>query len=197
MTLPEFAAATAELFNVESWVTVADYPDYQVSDMGRVRCMKDRKGGHKAPFFPAASVSKSGRPTVTLRNAAGQKVRRVDELVLEAFVRPRPGPQWFPNQINGDRQDVRADNLAWHEGTAPTRNTKRRKATKKPSVVKVAKEIRHGHWLGFGNVMVSIQPNNVVELTVADATDHHSIPLNDLEDVIRVLQAAKTIIDGG
>lgn len=186
-----------DLAEVEDWLPVTGFPDYEVSDMGRVRCLVDRKGGHKAPFILTATLSAAGRPTVTLRNAAGQKVRRVDELVLEAFTGPRPAPDWGPTALNGDRQDVRPNNLAWSEGLIKTRNTKRRKATKtakKTPVAKLPKEIRHGHWLGIGNVTVSIQPNNLVELTVDDTQDHHSISVGDLDDVIRILQAARTII---
>lgn len=186
--------------SVETWKSLAplSYPDYEVSDMGRVRCVKDRQG-HKAPFFPAVAY-RSQRPVVTLRTAEGRsQSRRVDELVLELFRGPRPSTgNWGATSINGDRLDVRADNLAWTEGTG--RKTKSRskirrtKRTTKTSV-KIPSQIKHGHWLGVGNVLVSIQPTDVIELTVGDQDDHN-IPVKDLDDVIRVLQAAKTIIEG-
>jgi hypothetical protein len=189
-----------EFLEVEDWRGVPGYADYEVSDMGRVRCLKDRKGGFKAPFILTTALSRPGRPMVTLRNESGQKSRRVDELVLEAFTGPRPASDWGPVPTNGDRRDVRADNLSWVEGIVkPVKArsvVKRRKAIKKAPIVKVPSQIRHGHWLGVGNVLVSILPTQVIELTVADSPDHHAIPLSDLEDVIRVLQAAKTIIEG-
>lgn len=189
------------LDEIEAWRPVVDYPDYEISDMGRVRCIVDRKGFAKAPFFPAVNMTSTGRPVVTLRNESRQKLRRVDELVLEAFTGPRPAPDYGPVPTNGDRRDVRADNLSWVAGIARVPRTKKIRAkrirAKRPApATKISNEIKHGHWLGTGNVVVSIQPNSVVELTVADSQDHHNIPISDLNDVIRVLQAAKTIIDG-
>ena len=188
-----------EVASVEVWKSVSDYPDYEISDMGRIRCIKDRKG-HKAPFYPSNSL-RSLRPVITIRRAdMKQDVRRVDELVLATFNGPRPAPHWGAVPLNGDRMDVRADNLAWveGEGNAPKTLGKKKIRTKKPVAKKpaISKEIRHGHWLGIGNVVVSIQPNGVVELEVSGATNHHAIPATDLDDAIRVLQAAKTIIEG-
>lgn len=192
---------STEFMEVENWRPVVSHPDYEVSDMGRVRCLKDRRGGHKAPFFIKAALTNSGRPVVTLRNEDGQKAHRVDELVLEAFLGPRPGPDWGAVPTNGDRRDVRSDNLSWVAGIVKPANRigvrrPKKKVVKKQPEVKLPKEIRHGHWLGTGNVTASIQPNGVIELTVADAQDYHSIPLGDLDDVIRILQAARSIIDG-
>lgn len=197
----EFSTSTSlinEIGTVENWKPVVGYPDYEVSDMGRVRCIKDRKG-KKAPFFPSMSLTPAGRPIVTLRNGSIQKARRLDELVLEAFSGPRPAPDYGPMSVSGDRCDVRADNLTWVKGAgrkpASTKKIRRTRKTK-PAPSKISSEIRHGHWLGTGNVLISIQPNHVIELTVADSPDHHSIPVSDLDDVIRILQAARTIIDG-
>jgi hypothetical protein len=191
---------TTDFLEVEDWRGIPDYADYEVSDMGRVRCLKDRKGGFKAPFILTATLSTPGRPMVTLRNESAQRARRVDELVLEAFTGPRPAEDWGPVPTNGDRRDVRADNLSWVEGirkpVKPRSVGKRRKAIQKSPIAKVPSQIRHGHWLGIGNVLVSILPTQVIELTVSDSPDHHAIPLNDLDDVIRVLQAAKSIIEG-
>jgi hypothetical protein len=196
----EFTASTTlfdEVGTVEDWKPVASYPDYEVSDMGRVRCIKDRKGGKKAPFFPATKMSPSGRPMVTLRHSSGQKAHRVDELVLEAFSGPRPGTDYGPSSVSGDRSDVRADNLTWLKGLGRKQPVKKVRRGKQVTPPKISTEIRHGHWLGTGNVIVSIQPNQTIELTVADAPEDHRIPVSDLDDVIRTLQAARTIIDGG
>lgn len=199
--LTEFTASTTlfdEVGTVENWKPVVGYPDYEVSDMGRVRCIKDRKGGKAAPFFPAVALNPAGRPMVTLRNGSVQKARRVDEIVLEAFSGPRPHPDYGPVATNNDPADVREGNLTWVKGVArKTGYTKKVRRKAKPAPAKISSEIRHGHWLGTGNVLISILPNNVIELTVADAPDHHSIPVGDLDDVIRILQAARTIIDGG
>jgi hypothetical protein len=195
--------AVLNMPDVETWRTISNYPDYDVSDMGRVRCMKDRRG-KTAPFFPTVSM-RSQRPVVMLRNGDTTEILRIDELVLSAFVAPRPTPDAGAMPTNGDRGDVRADNLSWVAGAVlPAHQnrkgkTARRKKPVKKAPAKLSSEIRHGHWLGIGNVCVSIQPNGSLELTVAEpmeSVDHHCIPLKDLDDVIRVFQAAKTIIEG-
>lgn len=184
------------LSSLETWSSLSTlgFPDYEISDIGRVRCIKDRKG-YKAPFFPATKL-RNKRPTIVLRNAQMQQVtHRIDELVLQTFIGPRPAPDYGPVPTNGDLQDLRLDNLTWQPGQVAPKPVRRKKTrAKKAAPVKVSKEVKHGHWLGIGNVMVSIQPNRVVELTVADSQDHHSIPATDLDDVIRVLQAAKKIV---
>lgn len=189
--------------DVEVWRSMDDYPDYEVSDMGRVRCIKNRRGT-TAPFFPKVSM-RSQRPVVLLRRKdMTQETRRIDELVLTMFVAPRPTPDSGAMPTNGDRSDVRADNLSWVAGVVlPAHQNRKAKARRKKPVkkapAKLSSEIRHGHWLGIGNVCVSIQPNGSLELTVAESlesVDHHCIPLKDLDDVIRVFQAAKTIIEG-
>ena len=194
----EFTTSTTlfdEVGTVENWKPVASYPDYEVSDMGRVRCIKDRKG-KKAPFYPATKISPSGRPMVTLRHSSGQKTHRVDEIVLEAFSGPRPGTDYGPSSISGDHSDVRADNLTWLKGLGRKQPVRKARRVKR-AVPKISSEIRHGHWLGTGNVIISIQPNQVIELAVGDAPEDHHIPASDLDDVIRILLAARTIINGG
>jgi hypothetical protein len=190
--------------DVEIWRSMTEYPDYEVSDMGRVRCIKNRRGT-TAPFFPNVSM-RSQRPVVLLRRKdMTQETRRIDELVLTTFVAPRPTPDAGAMPTNGDRGDVRADNLSWVPGVVlpahQNRKAKmiRRKKPVKQAPAKLPNEIKHGHWLGIGNVCVSVQPNGSIELTVAEpmeSVDHHCIPLKDLDDVIRALQAAKTVIEG-
>jgi hypothetical protein len=187
-----------QIEEVEVWHSLAPqgYPDYEVSDMGRVRCTVDRKG-HKAPFFPTIKTA-AGRPTVLLRTGYKQQTRRIDELVLAAFNSPRPADHWVPQPTNGDKMDVRADNLNWIPGERKVNRIRRTNKTTKKNTIKMSKEIRHGHWLGMGNVLASVQPNGMVELTVSEdhqSIDHHTIPAKDLDDAIRVLQAAKTIIE--
>jgi hypothetical protein len=200
--IPFGVQASEPMPDVEIWRSMMpEYPDYEVSDMGRIRCIKDRRGT-KAPFFPAVTM-RSQRPVVLLRRSdMRQETRRVDEIVLSTFVGPRPTPDAGAMPTNGDRSDVRADNLHWAAGAVLPAHQKRKPRRKKPvkqAQAKISNEIKHGHWLGVGNTCVSIQPNGSIELTVAEpleSVDHHCIPLKDLDDVIRVLQAAKTIIEG-
>lgn len=202
MTTAELSSASDVFDSVETWKTSPGHPDYEVSDMGRVRCTV----GRRAPFFPVVALNMN-RPVLRIRSEDRvARVRRVDELVLEAFVGPRPAIDYGPVPTNGDRQDVRLDNLSWVAGAVRPadqvykggRKKKKvvKRVMKKPAVVSLPGEIKHGHWLGTGKVVVSIQPNQTVELAVDEAQDHHLIPIQHLDDVIRVLQAAKTIIEG-
>lgn len=201
----ELSSAT-EVFDVdtvEEWRPVIGYSDYEVSDMGRVRCIGPRKG-RNSPFFVASFLGNGTRPVVRVRD--DNKVshtRRIDEILLEAFVGPRPASDHGPSPTNGDRQDVRLDNLSWAPGLvrkvdqAKRRNRGRKRAMAKRLLpVRIPAEIKHGHWLGIDGVMVSVQPNQMVELMVADNDHHHTIPIQRLDDAIRVLQAAKAIIEG-
>lgn len=185
---------------VESWEPVVGFPDYEVSDMGRVRCIAPRQG-RTVPFVASPYLGTGNRPLIRMRDDQRRyHTRRVDEVVLEAFTGPRPTPEHGPAAINGDRQDVRLDNLSWESGAASGRGRGRKpgKTMRKKArvTVRLPSEIRHGHWLHTGNVMVSIQPNRTVELAVGKNDGHQAISFQDLDDAIRILQAAKAIIDG-
>lgn len=101
----------------ESWLPVVNYEGfYEVSTLGRVKALP--KSGLKSALIVSPYV-REGRPTVTL-NKTGDKPhnRRVDELVLEAHVGPRPRPTWGPKEMNDNKLDVRLENLAWEAGMA-------------------------------------------------------------------------------
>jgi hypothetical protein len=101
----------------ETWLPVVGYEGfYEVSTQGRVKALP--KSGLKSPRIVSVYV-RDGRATVTL-NKTGDKPhnRRVDELVLEAHVGPRPRPTWGPKEMNDNKLDVRLENLAWEAGMA-------------------------------------------------------------------------------
>ena len=91
---------------------------YEVSDRGRVRRpsfeVERRRGGtqHYGAFLLA--THRRGRsPAVQLLVAGGRhRAIRVARLVAEAFL-PPPPPGAVLCFRNGDRADVRAENLVW------------------------------------------------------------------------------------
>ena len=105
----------------EEWRQVVGFPDYEVSDLGRVR---SRKGGRWGTVGPPrvlkASAQNNGYPRVTLN---GSTYRLVHRLVLEAFVGPRP-PGMEAAHRNGVSTDNRVSNLAWKTPQANTDDKK-------------------------------------------------------------------------
>ena len=70
--------------------------------------------GTSTPFKPP--VGPDGRRWVVL--GSGER-RAVDELVLEAFVGPRPQPDAWAEHINGDLANDAATNLRWATPSRP------------------------------------------------------------------------------
>lgn len=73
----------------ERWRQVPGYPDYDISDLGRVRTWKS---GGKKPKLMKTREGNDRYPRVTLQNARGQKkVERVHLLTARAFLGPARG----------------------------------------------------------------------------------------------------------
>lgn len=99
----------------EEWRAVPGYPDYEVSDQGRVRSY--RRGKLRVLALPDDS---RGYKKVTLcQDHSGRRGCKVHVLVLLAFVGPRPDGAVI-RHLNGVRDDNRISNLAY--GT-PAENT--------------------------------------------------------------------------
>lgn len=104
----------------EIWRPVADFPDYEVSNLGRVRSLKMRGGfGPRrradSPRILKQYIDSYGRAKVGLRDNGRSSTKTVSVLVLEAFVGPRPGDSRFVvgSHLNGDPSDNRVENLIW------------------------------------------------------------------------------------
>lgn len=95
----------------EQWRVIAWAPDYEVSDLGRVR--RTCKGYR----FPAGKLMKgtlsNGYPFVRLKTADSSVFKAVHIIVCEAFHGPRPSPAHEVAHWDGDRQNNAAGNLRW------------------------------------------------------------------------------------
>lgn len=89
-----------ENFN-EQWKTITDFPNYEVSDQGRVRNKTTKK---------LRSFSYNhGYPQVDLY--PGQQTRTIHRLVADAFLGEHPGMQ--VNHIDGNKKNNCIENLEW------------------------------------------------------------------------------------
>lgn len=102
---------------MEEWRDIKGYEGlYQVSDIGRVRSLKQRtKGGFHVldvPKIRKPSVSKKGYLWLSLYNEDGRRFYAVHRLVAEAFV-PNPGKLNEVNHKDEDKRNNSAGNLEW------------------------------------------------------------------------------------
>lgn len=98
-----------------NYKNIESYPGYRVGDDGSVWSCRDLRGNITENWHRlAANPSKrDGYPSVKLSNRGRSRCYRVHELVLIAFIGPRPcGCEacHFPNR---DRSDNRLVNLRW------------------------------------------------------------------------------------
>lgn len=90
----------------EEWEIIEEFPEYEVSNQGRVLT---RKTG----YIKVATKNQFDVPSVLLVRGGQHHRRSVPLLVATQFV-PKKNPKWdTPINLNGDRMDNRAVNLAW------------------------------------------------------------------------------------
>ena len=89
----------------EIWKLVADYPNYSVSNYGRVR-------NNKTGYILKPLEVGFGYVVVELWNKNGPKSKKIHRLVAEAFL-PNPDKKTQVNHIDGNKKNNRLDNLEW------------------------------------------------------------------------------------
>lgn len=92
----------------EIWKTIPEYPDYQVSNLGRIKSYKQLATGK----ITIGNKDKKGYLTKTLYNINGAKTFKVHRLVALVFL---PNPQNLPqvNHKDEDKTNNAVDNLEW------------------------------------------------------------------------------------
>lgn len=105
---------------MEEWRVIKDFPDYEVSDLGRVRS-KDRyiwqnfAHGYKQRFCKSSIIkplNAKGYRRVGLYHGNGKELFSVHRLVAEAFIN-NPQNKRVVNHKNGIKDDNRLSNLEW------------------------------------------------------------------------------------
>lgn len=98
----------------ERWALVAKFPDYEVSDAGRVRRVTSRTCAKAGSILKASPRSRTHPYLVVDLCCEGKrKTSAVHRLVAEAFLGAQPFPGAEVNHLNGDKSDPRASNLEW------------------------------------------------------------------------------------
>ena len=94
----------------EQWKVIVGFPDYEVSDLGRVRRISPARGTGVGKVLQPGT-KKDGRLLVALRKDGNHHTKAVHVLVAKAFI---PNPQNLP-EVNhlGPLSDCRAVRLEW------------------------------------------------------------------------------------
>lgn len=98
----------------EEWRIVADFPDYAVSSLGRVRRETNGKprSGVKSGQIIKERFNK-GYPMTTLYDGMRRRSVSLHILVCETFHGPQPSPQHEVAHWDGNPINARADNVRW------------------------------------------------------------------------------------
>lgn len=94
------------------WMPVVGFPDYEVSDTGRVRRSRPDALNHACRVL-VPWLGNHQYPTVSLARDGRAFRRLVHRLVCEAFHGPAPTPGHQVAHGDGTRWNARADNLRW------------------------------------------------------------------------------------
>jgi len=98
---------------VEEWRTISDFPDYEVSNLGRVRSwINPKRNRRDEPKLLRLYENRQGYHTVDLSNRVSRKIRTVHRLVLSAFVGECP-PGMEACHNDGRRSNNVLSNLRW------------------------------------------------------------------------------------
>lgn len=92
------------LIKMEQWKTIADNPNYEVSNLGNVRRIKTGK--------LLSQQNSNGYRTVTLWENGKEKIKYVHRLVALAFL-DKPTNKNEVNHKDGNRANNCLDNLEW------------------------------------------------------------------------------------
>lgn len=95
----------------ERWRVVADYPNYEVSSLGRLRRIKTNNNAVAGRILKT-HIASTGYLMVNLLNSSGRRHLSVHRLVASAFV-DRPDGAIEVNHIDSNRANSRASNLEW------------------------------------------------------------------------------------
>lgn len=140
----------SKLSRRKEWRLIPDFPDYEVSECGDVRRIKDgvtRKAGHTL----SGNVDVKGYRRDKLSRNGKKTLKQAHALVLEVFVGPRPTRKHQGAHWDGNRLNNHISNLRW--------------ATSKENI---ADRFRHGTDMrGERNGRAKLSSNDVAQIRSA------------------------------
>jgi len=95
----------------EVWRDIEDYPDYEISNKGRVKI----KPKEAKIMSPGKNISKSSGTYLLYRlfNSEGSKHKKAHRLVAQAFI-PNPENKEQVNHIDNNPSNNSVENLEWN-----------------------------------------------------------------------------------
>lgn len=106
--MPKLVAPIAG-FADERWATVPDHPDYEISDLGRVRAARPRKGTYVGRMLGTRHMPAGYRLAIFIENGE-ETAMALHRLVYSLFCGAIPSG-YHVHHINGNLTDNRAANL--------------------------------------------------------------------------------------
>lgn len=103
---------------MEIWKTIDGFPDYQISNEGRVQSKRSKsfwvglKGGYDSDGYHIVLL---------YRNEGKRYTAKIHRLVAQAFI-PNIDKKSAVNHINGNKKDNRVENLEWSTNRENTRH---------------------------------------------------------------------------
>lgn len=96
----------------EVWLPVKGWPDYEISDQGRLRRATSQRGATKGQILKAG-VATRGYKLANLRSRGRRKTVPIHRLVCEAFHGPQPDDKPVVAHWDGNPLNNFASNLRW------------------------------------------------------------------------------------
>ena len=96
--------------NEEQWRVILQWPNYAVSDHGRIKRLTNRNSGIAGRVLATFLVC--GYPSVNLSRPGKRQSVRIHRIVAEAFLE-RPAGASEVNHIDADRANDHISNLEW------------------------------------------------------------------------------------
>jgi Na+-transporting NADH:ubiquinone oxidoreductase subunit NqrA len=96
----------------EEWRVIKDFPEYAVSNFGRVKRVTDSCRQWKAGIILKPDINRGGYVHYRLRKNGKQCVRKAHHLVLNEFSGTRPAGHQS-NHLDGIKRNNDASNLVW------------------------------------------------------------------------------------